>query len=104
MEGSTLGFIVNRALFLMLNEAIFELHEGLASEEQIDTAFKSGLKHPMGPLELCDFIGLDIVLDILQTLQDEYNDPKYRPCYLLKQKVRAGHLGRKTKQGFYKYK
>lgn len=98
------GFIVNRALFLMLNEAIFELHEGLATAEQIDMSFKSGLNHPMGPIELCDFIGLDIVLDILQTLQDEYNDQKYRPCYLLKQKVRAGKLGRKAKEGFYKYK
>lgn len=98
------GFIVNRALFLMLNEAIFELHEGLATAEQIDLSFKSGLNHPMGPIELCDFIGLDIVLDILLTLQDEYNDTKYRPCYFLKHKVRAGKLGKKTKEGFYKYK
>ena len=98
------GFIVNRALFLMLNEAIIELYEGLATEEQIDMSFVKGLNHPMGPLELCDLIGLDVVLDILQTLQAEYDDTKYRPCNLLKQKVRAGYLGKKTKQGFYKYK
>lgn len=97
------GFIVNRALFLMLNEAIYELYEGLATAKDIDQAFKSGLNHPMGPIELCDFIGLDIVLDILNTLYEEYNDTKYRPCYLLKQKVRAGKLGKKTKEGFYKY-
>lgn len=97
------GFIVNRALFLMLNETIYELYEGLATAEEIDNVFKGGLNHPMGPIELCDFVGLDIVLDILNTLYSEYNDTKYRPCYLLKQKVRAGKLGKKTKEGFYKY-
>jgi len=97
------GFIVNRALFLMLNEAIYELDEGLATAEEIDNAFKGGLNHPMGPIELCDFIGLDIVLDILNTLYDEYSDTKYRPCYLLKQKVRAKKLGKKSKEGFYKH-
>lgn len=98
------GFIVNRALFLMLNETIYELDEQLATAKEIDMAFKLGLNHPMGPLELCDFIGLDIVLDILTTLYEEYNDTKYRPCYLLKQKVRANKLGKKSKEGFYKYK
>ena len=97
------GFIVNRALFLMLNEAIYELDEQLATTKEIDMAFKLGLNHPMGPLELCDFIGLDIVLDILTTLYEEYNDTKYRPCFLLKQKVRANKLGKKTKEGFYIY-
>lgn len=103
LEKENPGFIVNRALFLFLNEAIYELHEELSSAKNIDMAFKLGLNHPMGPLELCDFIGLDIVLDILNTLYEEYADSKYRPCYLLKQKVRAGKLGKKTKEGFYKY-
>jgi 3-hydroxybutyryl-CoA dehydrogenase len=97
------GFIVNRALFLLLNEAVYELYEGLASAKDIDNAFKQGLNHPMGPIELCDFIGLDVVLDILTTLYEEYGDTKYRPCYLIKQKVRAGKLGKKSKEGFYKY-
>ncbi len=103
LEKENPGFIVNRALFLFLNEAIYELHEELSSAKNIDMAFKLGLNHPMGPLELCDFIGLDIVLDILNTLYEEYADSKYRPCYLLKQKVRAGKLGKKVKEGFYKY-
>lgn len=103
LEKENPGFLVNRALFLFLNEAIYELHEELSSPKNIDMAFKFGLNHPMGPLELCDFIGLDIVLDILNTLYEEYADSKYRPCYLLKQKVRAGKLGKKTKEGFYKY-
>lgn len=103
LEKENPGFIVNRALFLFLNEAIYELHEELSTAKNIDLSFKLGLNHPMGPLELCDFIGLDIVLDILNTLYEEYADTKYRPCYLLKQKVRAGKLGKKTKEGFYKY-
>ena len=103
LEKENPGFIVNRALFLFLNEAIYELHEELSTAKNIDMSFKLGLNHPMGPLELCDFIGLDIVLDILNTLYEEYADSKYRPCYLLKQKVRAGKLGKKTKEGFYKY-
>lgn len=103
LEKENPGFIVNRALFLFLNEAIYELHEEISTPKNIDMAFKAGLNHPMGPLELCDFIGLDIVLEILNTLYEEYADSKYRPCYLLKQKVRAGKLGKKTKEGFYKY-
>jgi len=103
LEKENPGFIVNRALFLMLNEAIYELYEGLATAKDIDNAFKSGLNHPMGPIELCDFIGLDIVLDILNTLYEEYKDNKYRPCYLLKQKVRAEKYGKKSREGFYKY-
>jgi len=103
LEKENPGFIVNRALFLFLNEAIYELYEGLSTAKNIDIAFKAGLNHPMGPLELCDFIGLDIVLEILNTLYEEYADTKYRPCYLLKQKVRAGKFGKKTKEGFYKY-
>lgn len=103
LEKENPGFIVNRALFLFLNEAIYELYEGLSTAKNIDIAFKTGLNHPMGPLELCDFIGLDIVLEILNTLYEEYADTKYRPCYLLKQKVRAGKYGKKTKEGFYTY-
>jgi 3-hydroxybutyryl-CoA dehydrogenase len=98
------GFIVNRALFLMLNEAIFELEESVATARDIDLAFINGLRHPMGPLELCDFIGLDIVLDILKILQKEYGNEKYKPCNLLIKKVNSGYFGKKTKEGFYTYK
>jgi len=97
------GFIVNRMLCLMINEAIYTLMEGVAIKEDIDTAMKLGANHPMGPLELCDLIGLDIELDVMETLYTEFKDPKYRPCPLLRKMVRGGLLGRKTGEGFYKY-
>ena len=97
------GFVVNRILIPMINEACFIYQEGLASVEDIDTAMKLGANHPMGPLELGDLVGLDIVLDVMEVLYTETGDPKYRPCTLLKKMVRAGKLGRKTKQGFYNY-
>ena len=97
------GFVVNRILIPMINEACFIYQEGLASVEDIDTAMKLGANHPMGPLALGDFIGLDIVLDVMEVLYTETGDPKYRPCTLLKKMVRAGKLGQKTKQGFYSY-
>ena len=98
------GFVVNRILIPMINEACFIYQEGLASVEDIDTAMKLGANHPMGPLALGDLIGLDIVLDVMEVLYTETGDPKYRPCTLLKKMVRAGKLGQKTKQGFYSYK
>ena len=97
------GFVVNRILIPMINEACFICQEGLASVEDIDTAMKLGANHPMGPLALGDLIGLDIVLDVMEVLYTETGDPKYRPCTLLKKMVRAGKLGQKTKQGFYSY-
>ena len=97
------GFVVNRILIPMINEACFIYQEGLASVEDIDTAMKLGANHPMGPLALGDLIGLDIVLDVMEVLYTETGDPKYRPCTLLKKMVRAGKLGQKTKQGFYRY-
>lgn len=97
------GFVVNRILIPMINEACFIYHEGLASVEDIDTAMKLGANHPMGPLALGDLIGLDIVLDVMEVLYTETGDSKYRPCTLLKKMVRAGKLGQKTKQGFYSY-
>ena len=97
------GFVVNRILIPMINEACFIYQEGLASVEDIDTAMKLGANHPMGPLALGDLIGLDIVLDVMEVLYNETGDPKYRPCTLLKKMVRAGKLGQKTKQGFYSY-
>lgn len=97
------GFVVNRILIPMINEACFIYQEGLASVEDIDTAMKLGANHPMGPLALGDLIGLDIVLDVMEVLYAETGDPKYRPCTLLKKMVRAGKLGQKTKQGFYSY-
>lgn len=97
------GFVVNRILIPMINEACFIYQEGLASVEDIDTAMKLGANHPMGPLALGDLIGLDIVLDVMEVLYTETGDPKYRPCTLLKKMVRAGKLGQKTKQGFYGY-
>jgi len=97
------GFIANRILMPMINEAIFALMEGVGSTEAIDTVMKLGMNHPMGPLTLADFIGLDVCLAILDVLYDGLGDPKYRACPLLRRMVAAGHLGRKSRQGFYKY-
>ena len=97
------GFVSNRVLMPMINEAVFALHEGVASKEDIDTVMKLGMNHPMGPLTLADFIGLDVCLDILNVLYDGFKDPKYRPCPLLVKMVQAGKLGRKSGEGFYKY-
>jgi 3-hydroxybutyryl-CoA dehydrogenase len=97
------GFISNRILMPMINEAIFALMEGVASAEDIDTVMKLGMNHPMGPLTLADFIGLDVCLAIMEVLYNGFNDPKYRPCPLLKKMVAARKLGRKTGEGFFKY-
>ena len=97
------GFVSNRVLMPMINEAIFAVYEGVASAEAIDQVMKLGMNHPMGPLTLADFIGLDVCLAILQVLQDGFGDPKYRPCPLLKRMVAAGWLGRKTGRGFFTY-
>ena len=97
------GFVANRILMPMINEAIFALMEGVASKEDIDTVMKLGMSHPMGPLTLADFIGLDVCLAILEVLYNGFNDPKYRPCPLLKKMVAAKKLGRKTGEGFFKY-
>lgn len=97
------GFIANRILMPMINEAIFALHEGIGTAEEIDTVMKLGMNHPMGPLALADLIGLDTCLSILNVLLEGFGDPKYRPCPLLKQKVAAGELGKKTGSGFYHY-
>ncbi len=97
------GFIANRILMPMINEAIFALYHGVGAKEAIDTVMKLGMNHPMGPLELADLIGLDTCLAIMETLYDGFKDPKYRPCPLLRKYVEAGWLGRKTKKGFYDY-
>lgn len=97
------GFIANRILMPMINEAIFALYEGVATSESIDTVMKLGMNHPMGPLTLADFIGLDVCLAIMEVLFEGFNDPKYRPCPLLKKMVAAKKMGRKTGEGFFKY-
>lgn len=97
------GFVANRILMPMINEAIYALYEGVATKEAIDTVMKLGMNHPMGPLTLADFIGLDVCLAILNVLYEGFKDPKYAPCPLLVNMVNAGHLGRKTGKGFYDY-
>jgi 3-hydroxybutyryl-CoA dehydrogenase len=97
------GFIANRILMPMINEAIFAVMEGVGSPEAIDAVMKLGMHHPMGPLTLADFIGLDVCLAILDVLHDGFGDPKYRPCPLLRRMVAAGQLGRKSGRGFYTY-
>ena len=98
------GFISNRVLMPMINEAIFALFEGVASKEAIDSVMNLGMNHPMGPLTLADFIGLDVCLAILRVLEEGFGDPKYRPCPLLVKMVDAGWLGRKSGRGFYDYR
>jgi 3-hydroxybutyryl-CoA dehydrogenase len=97
------GFVANRILMPMINEAIYTLYEGVAGVEEIDTVMKLGMAHPMGPLQLADFIGLDVCLAILNVLHDGFGNPKYAPCPLLVKMVAAGELGVKSKQGFYNY-
>ena len=98
------GFVSNRILMPMINEAVFTLYEGVANEEDIDQVMKLGMNHPMGPLTLADFIGLDTCLFIMETLHKGFGDDKYRPCPLLRKYVKAGWLGRKTGKGFFTYK
>ena len=97
------GFVANRILMPMINEAIYTLYEGVAGVEEIDTVMKLGMAHPMGPLQLADFIGLDVCLAIMRVLHDGFGNPKYAPCPLLVNMVTAGYLGAKTGEGFYKY-
>jgi 3-hydroxybutyryl-CoA dehydrogenase len=97
------GFVANRILMPMINEAIYTLYEGVAAKEEIDTVMKLGMAHPMGPLQLADFIGLDVCLAILRVLHDGFGNPKYAPCPLLVNMVTAGKLGVKAKEGFFKY-
>src|SRR5436190_9786647 len=97
------GFIANRVLMPMINEAIYAVHEGVGTPQAVDTVMKLGMNHPMGPLTLADFIGLDVCLAILRVLREGFDDAKYAPCPLLEQLVAAGKLGRKSGEGFYKY-
>ena len=97
------GFVSNRVLLPMINEAAFAVMEGVATPDAVDAVMKSGMNHPMGPLELADFIGLDVCVDILEVLFQGFGDPKYRACPLLRKYVAAGWLGRKSGRGFYKY-
>ena len=97
------GFVSNRVLMPLINEAIFTVMEGVATPEAVDAVMKTGMNHPMGPLELADFIGLDVCLDILEVLYKGFGDPRYRACPLLRKYVAAGWLGRKSGRGFYKY-
>ena len=97
------GFVSNRVLMPLINEAIFALHEGVATRESIDGIMKLGMNHPMGPLTLADFIGLDVCLAILRVMHEGLGDTKYRPCPLLRKYVDAGWLGRKSGRGFYEY-
>ena len=97
------GFVSNRVLMPLLNEAMYAVMEGVAAPEAVDEIFKLGMAHPMGPLTLADFIGLDVCLDIMRVLEEGLGDPKYRPCPLLIRMVDAGWLGRKSGRGFYRY-
>jgi 3-hydroxybutyryl-CoA dehydrogenase len=97
------GFVANRILMPMINEAIYTLYEGVAGVEEIDTVMKLGMAHPMGPLQLADFIGLDVCLSILKVLFEGFGNPKYAPCPLLVNMVEAGHKGVKSGKGFYQY-
>jgi len=98
------GFVVNRILCPMINEAIFALQEGLATAEEIDAGMRLGCNHPIGPLALCDLVGLDVELAVMEVLYNAFNDPKYRPAPLLREMVDAGMLGRKSGRGFYDYR
>jgi len=103
MANDSPGFVANRILVPMINEAIFTLHEGIATAEAIDDIMKLGMNHPIGPLALADLVGLDVLLSIMRVLQNEMGDPKFRPCPLLIKMVDAGYLGRKAGRGFYEY-